>query len=125
MVEKKVYCRPASLPYWWLKTRFATPYRDRTPLEEVIRVAIAWDMPYTYGEIVSMLRGVRDPAGENIRESSPYLFTLAERLFRRSQTVDWVVDVLGVEGLRKWYPIFKDKVREDLREEIERFYYAR
>ena len=124
-MDKKTYYRPVSLPYWWLKTRFATPYRNRIPFEEIIRVAVAWDMPCTYGEITSMLRGVQDPAGEELRRSGPYLYTLAERLFKRSQTVDWVVEVLGVQGLRKWYPVFKDRTREDLREEIERFYYAR
>ncbi len=95
--------------YWPIKlNRIATPYSKRIPLEEAIRITIAWDMPYSFNELK-----------EKCLNSS----VLAERLFTRSQTVDWIIDVIGIDGLRKLYPNYKDIARPDLKREIEAFYY--
>lgn len=95
--------------YWPIRlNRMATPYSKRVPLEEAIRTTIAWDMPYSFEELKVKCLSSR---------------ILAERLFTRSQTVDWIIDVIGIAGLKKLYPNYKDITRPDLKEEIEAFYY--
>lgn len=126
MENKKVYYRPPNARWWRLRRNFAMPRSERTPFEDIVRTSIAWDMQYSYDEIVALFRSLENPDIEVLKKKHYYLYVLAERLFSRSQTVDWIVNVLGGEGaLKKWYPLFKEKTTEGLRREIERFYYDR
>ena len=125
MEEKKVYYRPPSARWWRLKRNPATPESERIPFEDIVRTSIAWDMRYSYDEIVALFRSVEDPDIEALKKKHYDLYVLAERLFSRSQTVDWIVNVLGGEGaLKKWYPLINEQTTEGLRMEIERLYYA-
>ena len=92
-------------PIRWKK--MSTPFRERMPLEEAIRAAIAWDRPLTFQELRERIA------------SSPELL---ERLFQRAQTVDWIVELLGPEGLRQLYPRYRKVTRRDLKEEIEKLW---
>lgn len=108
-MEEKTYIKSPRVSFWPLKiNRRATPLARRIPLREAIRVAIAWDMPCSFEEL-------REKAF-----SSPMIM---ERLFTRSQTVDWIIEVIGIEGLVKSYPSFRSAARSDLRDEIEAFYF--
>ncbi len=93
-------------PIRWKK--MGTPFRERVPLEEAIRAAIAWDKPLTFQELRERIT------------SSPELL---ERLFQRAQTVDWIVELLGPEGLKRLYPKYREVTRADLREEIEKLWF--
>lgn len=104
-MDEKTYYKTPRHRYWKIKTGMATPLGQRVPLEEAIRVTIAWDTPYTF-----------DESKDKIMHSS----TLLERLFARSQTVDWILEMIGIDNLRKIYPMHKDSTRYDLRQKIER-----
>lgn len=113
--EDKVYYSSPRIKWWgihWsgMKISINDPRNEYIPLEETIKASIAWDMPYSFKEI------------QEKAFNSP---TLCERLYTRSQTVDWLLLVLGKEGIFATYPKYKDITRADLREEIEAFFFRK
>jgi hypothetical protein len=103
-MDTRTYYKTPRHSFWKSKTGMATPRSRRIPLEEAIRISIAWDTFYTFEELKAKI------------VDSPLLL---ERLFTRSQTVDWIIEMIGIEKLREIYPLFRDVTREDLRQEIE------
>lgn len=103
-MEKTYYKAPETRFYRYKLNKSATPFSKRIPLEQAIKTAIAWDMPYDFIEI-------KEKASKGHQ-------VLLERLFTRSQTVDWITCVIGIQGLKKWFETYRDIVREDLKLEI-------
>ncbi|MBT9166692.1 MAG: hypothetical protein DDT19_00016 [Syntrophomonadaceae bacterium] len=85
---------------------FPSPRSRWVPFEEAVRVAIAWDMPYTYADIVSEAR-----SGNT---------AILERLFSKSQSVDWLCEVLGsAEDVKKIYPSYKKVANNLIKRQVE------
>ncbi|MBO05975.1 MAG: hypothetical protein CMI58_02920 [Parcubacteria group bacterium] len=72
----------------------ATLLSKRVPLnlDDEVRIAIAWNMSYSF---------------EELRDKRLEFDLLAERLFARRQTVGWIIEVLGEDGLQSVYPRYK------------------
>ncbi|MEW6417437.1 MAG: hypothetical protein AB1480_04865 [Nitrospirota bacterium] len=103
-MDTKTYYKTPRQLFWKMRSGIATPRAQRIPLEEAIRVTISWDTSYTFEELKSKII------------DSPILM---ERLFTRSQTVDWILEMIGIDKLKEFYPLYKDYTREDLKREIE------
>lgn len=104
--EDKEFFRSPRIEWWGIHFYggLHTATKERSSQEEIIRVAIAWDMPYSFKEIQQKAMG-KD--------------TLLERLYTRSLSLDWLTRVIGVDGVKKTYSKYKHIARPDLAEEIE------
>ncbi len=104
--EQIKYYRSPRISLWKIKeNKMATPHSKRIPLEKAIKTALFWDIPQTLEEIK------KNAADSNL---------ILDRIYSRSQTVDWVIELLSIEGLKKTYK--RENTRPDLADEIEAFY---
>lgn len=106
--EDKELFRSPRIKWWGIHLFHGgmhVPTKDRLSQEEAIRVAIAWDMPYSF---------------KQIRQKAINNDTLLERLYTRSLSLDWLTRVIGGEGVKNTYQKYKHIARPDLTAEIER-----
>lgn len=94
--------------FWPINVRgFPAPRSRWIGYKEAFRVAIGWDMPYSYEELV-----------KKAREGDPLIL---ERLFTRAETVDWLKRTIDSEAIGRYYERYKDIIPEVLKREIEVF----
>lgn len=82
----------------------ATPFSKRIPLEAAVKASLFWDMPQTI---------------EEIKEKALSSGLILSRIYSGSQTVDWVIELIGINGIKKTYK--RETTRKDLADEIEAF----